>query len=136
MYPLAKLFLFGILLLFLSVPVFGQLDSVHYFPPIYQGNGTANQGALYVSTPSVSPVSFQITDGAGTPVASGTVTNASYYRYQMNGVNTTILLPASQLNAPLTGKGFIVHASAPVYANLRYEAVSNNQSFSITAKGR
>lgn len=112
-----------------------QLDTIHYFPPIYQGNGTANQGALYISTPSTVPLNFTITTGTGTLVASGTVSNAQYYRHQMNGVNSTILIPASNLNAALNDKGFIVTANGPVYANLRYEAVSNNQSFSVTGKG-
>lgn len=112
-----------------------QLDTIHYFPPIFQGNGTANQGALYISTPSTTPLNFTITTGTGTLVASGTVSNSQYYRYQMNGVNTTILIPASNLNAALNDKGFIVTANGPVYANLRYEAVSNNQSFSVTGKG-
>lgn len=115
---------------------FAQLDTIHYFPPIHQAHGTANQGALYISTPSISPVPFTISNGAGTILASGTVSNTTHYTHQMNGVNTTILVPSSDLNNVLTNKGFIVRSASPVYANLRYEAVGQNQSFSITAKGR
>jgi hypothetical protein len=136
MYPFVRLAFVGLVGLFRFLPIWAQLDSIHYFPPIYQGNGTANQGALYISTPSVSPVSFTITTGTGSAVASGTVSNSQYFRYQMSGVNSTILIPSGNLNAPLSNKGFVVRASGPVYANLRYEAVNNNQSFSITGKGR
>lgn len=124
------------LICLLPLCAFGQLDTIHYFPPVHEAYPTANQGALYVSTPSVSPVNFTLTDGGGAVLASGTVSNANYYKYQMNGVNADVFLSAADLNTPLSNRGLILHASAPVYANLRYVAVNHNQSFSITSKGR
>lgn len=115
--------------------LFAQLDTLHYLPPICRCNGNGSEGAIYLSTPSTSPVPFTISDGSGAVLASGNVSNAVPYRYDMTGNNATLFVTNPTLDSVLTDKGFIVRSNAPIYVNLRYVADATQQSLSITSKG-
>lgn len=121
--------------LFLPLSSHAQLDTVHFIPPVGHCHSSPNQGALYISTPSINPVNYSIRDGAGNLLQAGTVSNAAAAIYRLNGNNPDFFVPTGLLDSVLSDKGFIIQADEPIYANLRYQVVGNNQSLSITAKG-
>ncbi len=129
---LAFLFLF-----FIALKANAQLDTKHYFSPMHAGSDTdgGNQ-FLYLSTPSTTAFTVTITDGAGTVLASPSISNSAPYMYAVGTAQSTttkMFVVKSQLNTPLTGRGLILTAPQPFYANFRVE--DGVQAEMMTAKG-
>ena len=126
--------LFGLLILFLfSINTYAQLDTKHYIPPVF---GRENLGCHYLvlSTPSDIPFDVTIKDGSGNFIATQTISSFASSTYNLGCEDTTqLLVSETELNTPLTGKGFILEANEPFYANLRI--VAGPQAGSLTSKG-
>jgi len=133
---------FGLISLFwISLTsIYGQLDTVHYLPPLHSpevSGAIAKEQVLYISTPSITPIDYQIKDGANNILQAGLVSNASPVSYTMSGTNTAFVANYSQLNTIHSDKGLIVSATDSIYANMRVQGGSSyTQAGSITAKGR
>ena len=63
--------IFSILLLSFSALIFSQLSKVHYLPPICASTEIPNDQYLYISTPSITTVSFVLKFVNGTIATSG-----------------------------------------------------------------
>jgi gliding motility-associated-like protein len=118
-----------------------QLDTLHYIPPFGTDNGGNERPGrvyIYISTPSATPVNYELTDAGGTTVLmSGTVTAGAADRWDGNGIGSGVAVEDSDLNQPLaSGVGYKVVADGPVYANLRVRSQDNAQAGSLTSKGR
>ena len=135
-----------------------QLDSIHYIPPVHNRNfnNTSNGDryqAVYLSTPSILPIIFDIEDGTGTLLKSLTVSNSSDAVFDLNdfygnnnGVytnaddtnlsnnNTVLSVTRDSLNVPLNESGIILKSSGLFYANFRIK--TGFQASSLTAKGQ
>ena len=113
-------------------PARAQLDVVHYIPPLVSytwDQGRTSTSYLFLSTPSTTPVTVTVVDGAGATIWSGTVSNAAPVSVNVTSMTLTA---TSQLNSIRTN-GLIVTADAPIYANIRSR--ESQQSGSLTAKG-
>ncbi len=124
------------LFLFFSLNCFAQLSKTHYIPPLSGTDYEVVQGHyLYISTPSTTPVNVNIIAiGGGT--TSVTVTNNSPKEYYINSGNDTQLMASgSNLNKPISNKGFIIEANNLVYVAVRVISGNNNQAGSLTSKG-
>ena len=78
-----KNLIFGFFLLFIGQNILGQFSKTHYIPPVscVVNNSVIPQNHyLYISTPSTTPIAFQIQAIGGT-VINGTVTRNNPYEY-------------------------------------------------------
>jgi len=130
-----KLSIILILFIISLVPTqaLAQLDVEHYIPPVF---GRENKGTHFIvlSTPNTSPFPVTITNGAGTIIATPTISSATSYSYYLGaGEATEFLVTEAELNTVMTTEGLILTASEPFYANLRVFEVS--QAGSLTSKG-
>lgn len=127
-------------------PVAAQLDHTHFIPPMH-ARYERGQHYLYLTTPETIPFEVTLTDGTGQPVpdANGNpigpilLSNATPQALNLGNGETpadmlVTLTRPNQLNQPLNGKGLILRAEKPFYANLRVR--SYDQAGSLTAKGR
>ena len=147
-----------LVMILISISGQAQLDDIHYIPPCHNRNWNHNSNgdryqAVYLSTPSIVPITINITTGTGTFVKSYTISNVDdavfdlndYYGnndnvYQNNqddnnlSNNTTFLsVPSSLLNTPLDDLGLILQGNGDFYANYRIK--TGAQACSLTAKG-
>ncbi|MFC4690694.1 IgGFc-binding protein, partial [Dokdonia genika] len=119
-----------------TLPVFAQLGSTHYLPPLHTRVGITN-ATIYISTPNGSattPVDVEITTGDGTVLQTSQIWNGNTSTYEIDvSGNSPILVSESQLNTAITTKGIIVNASDLIYVSLR-TYVTNHAGY-LTAKG-
>ena len=134
-------FLLLTLIGFCSQEVCAQLSKTHYIPPFYANNNdgsvTAQEQALYISTPHVN-ANYTITDGAGNILQTSSVQEGSYESYYQVGYGTAFIADATELNKVLNPKGIIVSSDSSIYVNMRINAGSFNspsQGASLTSKG-
>lgn len=139
-----------LLIFILLQSVSAQLDDRHFIPPIYYGlaDGGGNTGNfdrhyLVLSTPSSEIVRFTVTDGADNLILTGDLSNSQPIVHLLGRLQNGAYLASSpsasghvvgtaKLNQAITD-GLIIHASAPIYANVRHQ--SGYQGASLTAKG-
>ncbi|MGB0881633.1 MAG: T9SS type A sorting domain-containing protein [Vicingaceae bacterium] len=110
-----------------------QLDVQHYIPPVF---GRQDQGTHFIvlSTPNSTPFPVTITDGAGTVIATPTISSAASYSYYLGAGNATqFLVDEADLNTVVTDEGLILTAAEPFYVNMRVFAGA--QGGSLTSKG-
>ena len=110
-----------------------QLDVEHYIPPVF---GREDKGTHYIvlSTPNAAPFTVTITDGAGTVIATPTISNATSFSYLLGtGDATQFLVTEAELNTIMTDEGLILTAAEPFYVNMRVFAGA--QGGSLTSKG-
>ncbi|MEM9933044.1 MAG: PKD domain-containing protein [Bacteroidota bacterium] len=115
---------------------YAQLDVQHWIPPVYTSNiSHLAEQYIYLSTPSVNPVTVSIMDGAcGNVIDEVIISKANPARYDIGGGETRIATAlVGNLNRPLQGRGYCLKAAVPFYANLRM--MQPSQSGSLTAKG-
>ena len=137
----------------------GQLDSVHYIPPVHNRNFNHNSNgdryqAVYLSTPSSTPITVSISDGQGSLLKSLIVSNTNDAVFDLNdfygdnnGVysaslddnnlsnnNTVLSVTQDSLNIPLSRSGIILRSADLFYANFRLK--TGSQAASLTAKGQ
>lgn len=148
-----------IVLIALSVSghIIAQLDDIHYIPPGHNRNwnNTTNGDryqAVYLSTPSITPITINITTGTGSFIKSFTISNSDdavfdlndYYgnnngSYQNGDDNnlsnnvTFLSVPSDSLNTPMDNSGLILQGTDKFYANFRIK--TGSQACSLTAKG-
>ena len=93
-----------------------QLDSIHYLPPLHSREvNNVDAHYLYLSTPEVSTFTVTIKDGAGTVLATPSLSNAVPFRYDIplvGGHTSNVFLETSEVGEILTDKGYISHLTA------------------------
>ncbi|MGB0887318.1 MAG: hypothetical protein ACPGSL_04280 [Vicingaceae bacterium] len=98
--------------------------------------GRENKGRHYIvlSTTTTTPFQVTISNGAGTVLATPTISSAASFSYFLgNGEATEFLVTESELNTVMTNEGLILTATEPFFANLR--VFENAQAGSLTSKG-
>lgn len=137
-----KNLLYSIFVLIFSLNCFSQFSKTHYIPPL---SGSSNQSSIvldqymYISTPSINPINFTISEIGGT-IISGTVSRDTPYVYFIgNGTDTQIHVDQSIVGTVLNNKGYIVEADDLVYVSVRVTAGPSpsgpNQSGELVSKG-
>lgn len=117
-------------------PLFAQLDTIHWLPPMHARDEWGPQ-YLYLSTPEKDSFPVDIRDGAGNLVATAVISNAAPYRISLgNSANSLALVPANLLHQPLQGKGLVMDGPKKFYAYYRVHAYTNNHAGDLTCKGR
>ncbi len=129
---------FLVVLLLITAPVFGQYDTVHYFPPVFSRSSDVNdlgRNILFLSTNSDVPFPVTIEESDGTEIATVTISRTNSGQHLMGYQYDAIgIVDSTGLNIPLSTEGLVVRASQPFFANLRHS--SGMQGMSMTAKGR
>lgn len=126
-----------VLLLLQSAVLFGQLDTIHWLPPMHARNEWGPQ-YLYLSTPEEQAFPVSIRDGAGTLLKSVYISNSQPYQYTELGDsnNTKILVPERDLQIPLQGRGLVMDGPKKFYAYFRAHSNSGFHAGDLTCKGR
>jgi gliding motility-associated-like protein len=126
-----------VFVLLFSMNGLAQLDTKHFIPPMHarESEGTHY---LVLGTPVTTPFNVTVKDGAGTLIMTIPVSNGSSSTNTVGvGVSSPFLVEEALLNLPLTsgsGKGLILTAPEPFYANIRVKV--NSQAASLTSKGQ
>jgi gliding motility-associated-like protein len=132
-----SLFLHILFIFLFSINCFSQFSKTHYIPPLSNSDSQEPQGQyIYISCPSITPVSFIIQEIGGTSI-SGTVSRDSPYIYNIgSGFNTQLLISQSDVNTIKNNKGYIINAQDLIYANVRLTSTTqNNQAGGLVSKG-
>ena len=125
---------------FLCLPMalFAQLSKVHYIPPIsvttQLGNSEPEDQFIYISTPSVNPITVVIkpVGAARSDYIYKTVSNNAPAEENIRlpgGVtsligmwDTQLVIPESLGAAILNDKGYIIEAEKPIYVSVRLQS--------------
>ncbi len=126
----------ALLILFITASCFSQFSKTHYIPPLSNTDSQDPMGQyMYISCPSVTPISFQIQEIGGT-VINGVVSRDAPFEYNIgNGPDSQILISSSDVNTIKNNKGYIVQAQDLVYVNVRLTASTNFQAGGLVSKG-
>lgn len=120
----------------LSLPVFSQLDTIHWIPPMH-ARGEYGPQYLYISTPEPLPFPVEIRDGQGTVITTLTISNALPQRFSVGSSNDTrLLVQENDLHKPLTDRGLVLVGPKKFYTNFRAHSNSEYQASDLTCKGR
>ena len=124
------------MLLLISAHVFPQFSKTHYIPPLSSSPDVIPEDQyLYISTPSLTPVSFRITNLGG-GIEEGTVSrDEPYVSFVGFGSDTQLNVDSSEVSGILENKGFIVEAEDLIYVTARVIAGSSNQAGIVVSKG-
>lgn len=111
-----------------------QLDTKHYIPPMH-ARELAGTHYLVLGTPVTGSFNVTVTDGAGNYIALIPISNGVSSTNPIGADYTSPFMVAeNQLNSVISsGKGLILTAPEPFYANIRVKV--NNQAASLTSKG-
>ena len=126
----------ALLLLLSTINCFSQFSKTHYIPPLSNSPSQDPLGQyMYISCPSVTPISFQIKEIGGATI-SGFVSRDAPYIHQIGAGNDTQLLVSSyDVSTVKNNKGYIVQAQDLVYVNVRLTATTNYQAGGLVSKG-
>lgn len=117
-----------------SISAYGQLDTIHYLPPLF-GRTNIDQHYISISTLSPNNVLVQVTKGDGSLIQNVTITSVSPSLILLgSGTAANGIIGISDLNSISTDEGIIVKSSAPTFVNIRH--VQNAQGLCLTSKGR
>jgi len=138
--------LFVVALLFVG-KAHAQLDTDHWIPALWASESSATATGthwLTLTTPSTANVAVTVADGNGTVYFNGNVSNAVPVQLELGKMVGSTYTPTSgQLGNLVFGtagfntkvkQGLVIHASAPIYANIRQ--LSTSQGDSLTGKGK
>ena len=131
-----KRVLLYLLTILLSANCFSQFSKTHYIPPLSHTDSVEplNQ-YLYISSPSLVPINFQIQEIGGTTI-NGTVSRDTPYVYSIGfGTDTQLLTNEIDVSVVKNNKGFIVQAQDLIYVTVRLTAQSNLHAGGLVAKG-
>ncbi len=120
-----------------SINCSAQFSKTHYIPPLSNSDSQEpNDQYIYISCPSVSPVSFVIQEIGGTTI-SGSVSRDNPFPYYIgSGFDTQLLISQSDVNTIKSNKGYIINAQDLIYANVRLTSSNNNnQAGGLVSKG-
>ncbi len=127
---------FLVTILFRVVPLWAQLDTIHWLPPMHARNEVGPQ-YLYLSTPEPQAFPVDIRDGADNLIIQVMISNSQPYRYSLGAsANTLVLVSENLLHKPLIGKGLVISGPKKFYAYYRVHASSLNHAGDLTCKGR
>lgn len=132
-----NLLIYILLTALFSINCFSQFSKTHYIPPLSNSSSQEPQGQyIYISCPSITPVSFVIQEIGGTSI-SGTVSRDTPYIYDIgSGFDTQLLISQSDVNTIKSNKGYIINAQDLIYANVRLTSTTqNNQAGGLVSKG-
>lgn len=123
-------------LLLLPLLSFSQFSKTHYIPPVVASSGVpVGEQYIYISTPSLTPVSFSINEIGGS-IITGTVSRDIPYIFDINTHNANqLVLDQSEVSSIKSNRGYIIEAADIVYATVRVIDRSGNQSSEIVSKG-
>ena len=125
-----------LLMLTHTTTLFGQLDSVHWLPPMHAREEWGPQ-FLYLSTPEIDSFPVTIRNGSGEFIATVMISNAEPKRYNLgSSANTVVLMPRNLLHQPVPSKGLILEGPKKFYAYFRVHSGSSNHAGDLTCKGR
>lgn len=123
---------------FLLLPILGfsQFSKTHYIPPVVASSGVpVGEQYIYISTPSITPVSFSINEIGGS-ITTGTVSRDIPYIFNINTHNANqLVLDQTEASIIKSNRGYIIEAGDVVYATVRVIDRSTNQSSEIVSKG-
>ncbi|PKB17843.1 T9SS type B sorting domain-containing protein [Flavobacterium sp. 5] len=125
--------------IFLTINCFAQFSKTHYIPPLISATGLVEDQYLYISTPSLTNISFKIIANGGN-VIYGTVNSNNPYRYTIGtGDNTQLFTPITKTGI-IANKGYIIEAEDLIYVSVRVNAGVNeiggyNQAGGLVSKG-
>ncbi|MDR7210391.1 T9SS type B sorting domain-containing protein [Flavobacterium piscis] len=129
------------ILLYLSIlllPLFGfsQFSKTHYIPPIVASSGMpVGEQYIYISTPSLTPVSFSINEIGGS-IITGTVSRDIPYIFDINAHNANqLVLDEFEVSSVKSNRGYIIEAADIVYATVRVIDRTGNQASEVVSKG-
>lgn len=118
-----------------SKNLWGQLDSVHYLPPLNGNIETNASQYIYLSTPETTPFQVKISDGSGTILAMPSISKTASFIYSVGtGINSTMMVTANQLNDVLSNKGIKVVGPKKFFCDFRARVTGH--AGAMTAKGR
>jgi gliding motility-associated-like protein len=123
-------------LLLLPLLSFSQFSKTHYIPPVVASSGVpVGEQYIYISTPSLTPVSFTINE-IGASIITGTVSRDIPYIFDINAHNANqLVLDQSEVSSVKSNRGYIIEAADIVYATVRVIDRTGNQSSEIVSKG-
>lgn len=109
-----------------SISCYSQFSKTHYIPPLSASYGVEPQDQyLYISCPSITPISFQIQQIGGSTI-SGSVSRDVPFIYSIGlGFDTQLLVSENDVSSVLNNKGFIVQAEDLIYVTVRLTATPN-----------
>ena len=128
-----------ILLLLLSSSCFAQFSKTHYIPPVsHSDRQEPQEQVMYISSPSIIPINFQVKTPIGGILFKGKVSRDDPYEYTIgSGNDTPFMIDKSDVNTIKKNKGFIIEAEDLVYVTVRVVATTaRNQAGSIVSKGQ
>ena len=114
-----------------------QFSKTHYMPPISNSNSIPiGPQFLYISTPSINPITYQIKQ-LGSTIVTGTVSRdlPAVFDTSINGNPNQFVVESSSLNTVLSNRGYIVEAQDVIYVAARLTDVSGNQAGHVISKG-
>jgi gliding motility-associated-like protein len=134
-----KKFLIVFISVFFIQITFSQFSKTHYIPPVSSmiSNAVIPQGQyIYISTPSTTPISFQI-QAIGGNIINGTVTrNTPYELFVGSGYDTQMNLDSNNAGIVLSNKGYIIEAQDQIYVAYRVTgSTAHNQASGLVSKG-
>ena len=124
---------------FTSISCFAQFSKTHYIPPVSHSDSQEPQEqVMYISSPSIIPINFQVKTPIGGILFKGTVSRDDPYEYTIgSGNDTPFMIDKSDVNTIKNNKGFIVEAEDLVYVTVRVVATTlRYQAGSIVSKGQ
>ena len=123
-----------ILIFTLSLNCFSQFSKTHYIPPLSNATAVGSQ-YIYISSPSLTPIDFQIKEIGGATI-SGTVSRNAPFVYDIAANNIDqLMVDSSMAGSILNDKGFIIEAQDIVYATIRITSQDTNQAGELVSKG-
>ena len=124
-----------VLICFISATCVAQFSKTHYIPPLSSGEVFPEDQYLYISTPSLTPVTFRIINLGG-GITEGTVSRDLPYVHGIGaGFSSQLMVPSNSTNEVLSNKGFIVEAENLVYVTVRLMASMGNHAGVVVSKG-
>ncbi len=125
--------IFLISLFFKSALLFSQIDTLHYFPPLF-GRLNVDDHYIAISTLSANNVFVDIKSGDGTLIQNVVVSAGNPSLTLLgSGSSSQGMIDVNGLNSVNASDGIVVTASEPVFANLRH--VQAAQGLCLTGKG-
>lgn len=132
-------FLFLFILILVQQTAYSQLSKTHYIPPITESGDNSSlpqDQYLYISTPSITPVTFTIKPVGATTTGyiTGTTSNSTPYVYSIGtGRNTQLFVNVSETSTLKNNKGYIIEAQDVIYVSARVNAGA--QAGALVSKG-
>ena len=129
--------LLSLLILSISINCYSQFSKTHYIPPVSAANSVpAGPQYIYISTPSVTPINFTLTEIGGS-VITGTVSRDVPYVFDVSTGSNPNQLVVNPINVSQvqSNRGYIVEGSDLIYVTVRVIDQTGNQSSEIVSKG-